>query len=276
MRGDTQGRFCYINYLINQIRHCGFLRDRGCGDEEAKVTEIFEGQDTQGLGEETILCEEIRYGFLILSLLTGGCASLNFSSKYYVLPMDYQEEVGVIWTEALWYVPLKYRAYYTYKITKDKETKPAGIPQTKDRVIYIPEYFLQYVYEFYYPRDYKAIIGCVILHEIAHTESGLPDNPIDKHYLVDLYTINNLIPVSHWNNDQYYSALVVVNNYWSARKGAGGHAFNVGWNVVNAVSALTLGVGSVGDLYGTDINKRLGMMKSDFPLMKFIFKRNKN
>jgi hypothetical protein len=158
-------------------------------------------------------------------------------------------------------------------ICKDKDTQIPGVPQIKNGTVYLPQYFIQYVYEFYY--NYRVpIFTCLIAHEIAHAEYGLPDKPPKQHYLCDKAAIENmLIKYTPYNENHYYSKLKVVSDYWSARKGVGGHLANVGWNVFNMATLAYVGVGSLGNLYATDISTRLKLMKKDHPSVRFIFTR---
>lgn len=222
---------------------------------------------------------------LIISLLfipfLSGCAAVNFSSKYYTPPDNYEQEIAKIWNEMITKVPLKHKDYYTYRIVKDNQTKPSGIPQSVSKgsscTILIPEYFIKYVWEFYYPNYHQEIIGCLFSHELGHPESNYSSATPQQHVLCDEYTIKNLLlPTSTFNT--YYSTLIVVRDYWLARKGVGGHVFNIGWNALNITSLIFFGAGQVGDLYATDLNYRISKLRKSHRSLpcKFIFKRSKH
>ncbi len=215
---------------------------------------------------------------IIPIFLLSGCATVNFSSKYYTLPTDYKKDIDEVWNEIILKVPLKYKNYYSYRIVKDNQTSLAGIPQIKQEgnnvVVMLPEYFIKYVWEFYYPICHKYVIDCVFIHELGHPESGYSDKPPEQHFLCDKYTIEKLM-LPNYTSNTYYSTLIVIKDYWSARKGVGGHLFNWGWNILNLYSIAMGGFGSVGDLYATDLNYRISAIKSTYPYTTFCFKRNK-
>lgn len=168
----------------------------------------------------------------------------------------------------------KYKVIFCY----DKCDRAAsGIPYTDGVNVYIPKTFLQYVYEFYY--DYRTtIITCIILHEIAHNEFNIPNKPPEQHYLCDKAAIENLLkPTNILKGEvvsQFYSSLLVTQDYWRARKGLGGHLFNIGWNALNAVSLFYGGSGSIGDLFATDIATRINLLRRDYPAVTFTFQRS--
>jgi len=210
---------------------------------------------------------------ILLCLGLGGCATVNFSSKYYTPPPDYKDDVALVFNTITKSVPLKYT--YAYKISKDRETEIPGVPQIKNGEISIPDYFLRYIYEFYYNNRFEILI-CIFLHEMAHSEFNLPDKPPETHYLCDREAIERLLKPYNtlYGVNDFYSALCVVDNYWRARKGLGGHLFNIGWNVLNAISLFYGGSGSIGDLYAVDIATRVQLTRRDYPNVKFVFKRS--
>ncbi len=217
-----------------------------------------------------------------VGILLSGCATINFSSKYYTLPSNYKNDIDEVWNDILFRVPLKHKELYSYKIIgevkPDKYVNvPTGILYNRAGTINLPNYLIKYIWEFYYPSYHKKILTCLFLHEIAHTESGYSDKPPEQHYLCDKYAVNLMLTSDLrllYNSDDFYSSLIVVSQYWSARKGAGGHLFNIGWNAANVGSLIFLGYGYLGDLFATDISTRLSLFKKDYPNSKFIFKRS--
>jgi len=216
----------------------------------------------------------------VMGILLSGCATINFSSKYYTLPTDYKKDIDEVWNEIISKVPLQYKSSYSYRITKDHETKLAGVPQIYQGVVSLPEYFIKYIWEFYYPDYHKAILTCTILHELAHVESGISDTPSHEHHRCDIYAINLMYNREQgfyylpYDLNHFYSSLIVIQQYWSARKGVGGHLFNIGWNALNLYAIALGGSGTVGDLFATDISTRLSLFKASNPSANFIFKRN--
>ena len=163
-------------------------------------------------------------------------------------------------------------------ICADKSTSTPGVPEIKMMLppnysVYMPDYFVRYVYEFYY-NNREVIFNSIFAHEIAHAEFNLPDKPPEKHYLVDGAAIVNFFPNTQVTDDNFYSSLCVISYYWQARKGAGGHLFNIGWNALNIYAIAMGGIGSIGDLYATDISTRLNLLQKDSPSVKFVFKRS--
>ncbi len=224
---------------------------------------------------------------LILALSLSGCATLNFSSKYYNPPSDYQAEVKAICGKlinGLKTTPgLKYN--YKIKICTERETKPSGIPQVapdkqlpggSNFTIYLPDYFIRYVYEFYY-KYREVILASIITHEIAHREFNLPDIPPAAHYLTDKAAVEKLLCYTPATITDFYNSLYVLHYYWKARKGAAGHAGNILLNVGSVASAAFGGPSFFGDLYATDVTTRIYKFRRDFPAYsKIIFKRSKN
>lgn len=211
-----------------------------------------------------------------LLLFLPGCTTVNFSSKYYNLPTGYEKDIDEVWNDIMTKVPLKYELYYFYKIVKDNETSTPGVPEIRplgtgskyNMVVMIPEYFIKYIYEFYYPKYHKEIIACIFAHELGHPESDHSSNNQEDHFLCDKYSINNLL-LPPTNSDTYYSMLIVVKQYWSARKGIGGHLFNFALNLATITY-----LKSTMDLFGTDLNYRISKFNSEEPSPKFCFERN--
>ena len=214
-----------------------------------------------------------KYFALIFVLILSGCATVNFSSKYYTLPKDYQSDIQNIWDELVKKVSLKNS--YSYTISEDKETQMAGIPQISGQVVYLPRYYLQYVYDFYY-NDRASILTFTIAHEIAHTEFDLSSGSPKHHYLTDKAAIEKiLLANTAYTPSDFYSSLKVLSDYWAARKGAGGHMVNIGWNALNVASACLGGPFALGDLFATDLSTRLKLLKKDYPKAKFAYIRLK-
>lgn len=219
--------------------------------------------------------------FLCLGL--AGCATVNFSSKYYTPQANYKDDVAYVFNTVTQSMPLKYT--YSFWITEDKQTNPPGIPQVdaKDRNnenhyrIAIPDYFVKYIYEFYYNNRYEILIT-IFLHEIAHIEFGIASQPPATHYLCDKSAIENLLKPHNrlYGVNEFYSMLIVMQNYWQARKGLGGHLFNIGWNVFNAATLFFYGQGTFTDWFATDIDTRINLLRRDYPGVKFVFKRSAN
>jgi hypothetical protein len=223
---------------------------------------------------------------LILVLLLSGCAAVNFSSKYYNPPSSYQNDVELISAKLISGLKTKPGLKYNYKIKicSEKETKPSGIPQValnkevpdgRNFTIYLPEYFIRYVYEFYY--NYREVIlASIIAHEIAHREFNLPDTPPATHYLTDKEAISKILPYTPATTTDFYNSLYVLHYYWKARKGVAGHAGNVLLNVGSVASAAFGGPSFFGDLFATDVTTRIYKFRHDFPAYsKITFKRSK-
>jgi len=223
---------------------------------------------------------------LVLSLILPGCASLNFSSKYYNLPSSYRSQVGAICDKLISNLKadpgLKYN--YKVKICSEKETKTPGVPQVGidketpggvNFTIYIPEYFIRYVYEFYY-KYREVILASIVTHEIAHREFNLTDSPPAAHYLTDKAAVTKLLPYTPATISDYYNSLYVLHYYWKARKGAAGHAGNLILNMGSLASAAFGGPTYFGDLFATDVTTRIYRFRRDFPAYsKITFKRSK-
>ena len=205
---------------------------------------------------------------LISSIVLSGCATLNFSSKYYELPPNYKDDIDKVWNNIIAKVPLKYT--YSYRITQDKETKFAGIPQAEGTIISLPDYFIRYVYEFYY-NDREAILTCIILHEMAHTEFNLLIfEPPEQHYLTDKAAIDNFLLFTPYTANHYYCSFKILGDYWQARKGVGGHLLAFTTNV-----ALAYFTGITVDWFTTDINTRLNLIIRDYSPVYYVIVRTK-
>jgi len=184
-----------------------------------------------------------------------GCATLNFSANYYVSPNNYKLEVENLWEDLLKKLPLRYS--YTMSIVDDDECKGLkGIPQIQGTHVLLPENLIKYIFQNYF-KDRKTILTCTMAHELCHTEYNLMDlSTPQAHFLTD----NKAIELLHSNlltAQDYYRSLFVLKNYWFARKGAGGHALNAGWNLLNVASMVFVGYGYFRDWYATDISRRM-------------------
>lgn len=191
-------------------------------------------------------------GFQALILL--GCATVNFSGNYYRLPTNYRQEVQQTWDKLIGELPLKNS--YQYVILTDAQFKKSkGIPAISERTVILPESFLKYVYQNYY--DHRVVIlSAVITHEMCHVEFDLPSQPPPEHFKVDQAAIR-LLGKGMVSATFYYQSLYVMRNYWFARKGMGGHAFNVGWNAAQVAALAVTGHGFFADWFATDLEERL-------------------
>lgn len=155
---------------------------------------------------------------------------------------------------------------YRYVILEDKDFKKArGIPAIAENTVIFPDKFLKYVYQNYY--DYRSVIlASVVTHEICHREFGFPSQPPAEHFKADQAAIQ-LLGKGMVNTTFYYQSLYVMRNYWFARKGTGGHAFNVGWNVANAAALVTTGHGYFADWFATDLDERMRLIAKNYRLM---------
>ncbi|MCX5696240.1 MAG: hypothetical protein NTW18_06275 [Candidatus Omnitrophica bacterium] len=223
---------------------------------------------------------------LISSLFLSGCAAINFSSKYYNPPPSYHNDVESICAKLISNLKIHPGLKYNYKIKicSERETKTAGIPQVGvdkelpgdiSYTIYIPEYFIRYVYEFYYNYR-KVILASIVTHEIAHREFDLADTPPTAHYLTDKAAVNKLLPYTPATTTDFYNSLYVLHYYWKARKGVAGHAGNILLNAGSLASAAFGGPTYFGDLFATDVTTRIYKFRHDFPAYsKITFKRSK-
>ncbi len=200
-------------------------------------------------------------GTLLLS--SPGCSFLNFSANYYDLPDHYQQEISALWTKLQTELALS-NQYQVRVIDGRASDKLNGIPAISGQTVMLPIDFIKYVYQNYYD-DRFQILGNVIVHEIIHTEFGLPSKPADKHVQVDYLAIKMLGDNSDAAAD-YVRSLVVIKNYWFARKGVAGHALNAGWNAANAASLFFGGPAMFADWYATDLSDRIKRIIKQYQL----------
>jgi len=206
-----------------------------------------------------------KFGLLLLLLFfISGCATLNFSANYYSPPSNYKSEVNNLWTEINSNFSLKYK--YTLRIVDDNECQMPGIPENDNGVVKLPVNYLKYVYQNYYDNRF-TILTCLIVHELCHSEYDLPDNPPETHFQTDLKAISLLSCYTTISAEDYYKSIYVVKNYWFARKGIAGHAFNVGWNALQIVSLVNGGSYCFMDWFATDLDVRLNLLSSKYEKM---------
>lgn len=199
---------------------------------------------------------------LILSLLSG-CATVNFSADYYAPPSNYKAEVEKLWKEITYNLPLRYKYRYSMRIVSDKECNKNGIPGIKNGTVLVPNNFVKYIYQNYY-EDRFIILTCMVTHELCHAEYNLPMGTPEVHFQTDqkaIYLLSNNTTVSAHD---YYKSNQVVKNYWSARKGVAGHAFNIGWNLAQVASIATGGPYCFVDWFATDMNKRQKLLSKRY------------
>jgi len=193
---------------------------------------------------------------LVGCLLLGGCATVNFSANYYTPPDNYQVEVKKEWDTYLKQAALLNN--YNLEIVSDRGCMN-GIPEITGVTVKMPQNFIKYVYQNYYDDRFKVLL-CVESHEICHNEYRLFDQSSPQaHFQVDQKAIELLRARTILCEDDYYKSLFVVKDYWFARKGVGGHFFNLGWNMVNAASIYYGGPSYFRDWFATDLNKRMAL-----------------
>jgi hypothetical protein len=202
---------------------------------------------------------------LNLSVLISGCSAVNFSANYYTPPENYQQETLAAWQAVKTNLPLKYDYAITF-IEGSDSRRLKGIPAISGNTVHLPVDFLKYVYQNYY-QDRARILISVIAHEVCHREFNLPSSPPAEHFKTDVAAIK-LMGENKETAENYYQSLVVMKNYWFARKGMAGHALNLGFNAASAASVLYGGPGFFGDLYGTDLNKRLGFIRKQYKIKR--------
>lgn len=214
----------------------------------------------------------MRVSVLVLFLLTG-CATVNFSANYYVPPQNYRAEIEGLWREFVSAVPLKY--VYSFHIVSDRECK-AGIPYIEKHDLKIPDNFLKYTYQNYYV-DRFVILSSLVAHEICHAEYGLANGRTPKeHFAVDKKAIEMLAKADICSAEDFYKSLQVMRSYWFARKGVGGHMFNVGWNVLNLACMAYTGNGYFANWFATDLEARLKLISREYKVRSGTnFKRSK-
>lgn len=203
---------------------------------------------------------------ILLSLVVSlyGCSTVNFSANYYTPPDNYKTEVNKIWAGSLKKLALKNQ--YTLRIVSDQECSMKGIPEISGYTVKIPESFIKYAYQNYY-NDRSLIIDCVIAHEVSHVEYSLFNQSTPQaHFEVDKKAIELLSSKGICSAQDYYKSLFVLRNYWFARKGLGGHTFNVGWNLAQVASMAYGGPASFRDWFATDLNKRLAFISRQYKI----------
>lgn len=203
---------------------------------------------------------------LIFNLyLLSGCSTVNFSANYYSPPENYQQEAVAFWRVATQNLTLKNDYVITFIEGADSR-RLKGIPAISGNVVHLPIDFVKYVYQNYY-HDRARILISVIAHEVCHREFGLPSQPPVEHLKTDVAAIK-LMGENSETAENYYRSLVVMKDYWFARKGMAGHAVNLGFNAVGMASAFYGGPGFFGDLYGTDLNKRLALLRKHYKIRR--------
>ena len=200
-----------------------------------------------------------------LFLIGSGCSVMNFSANYYSPPPLYQQEIHGLWTKLTSELPLKNK--YTYRIVTEQQAKGLkGIPAISGNTMILPENFVKYIYQNYYD-DRMKVLTCVIVHELCHREFGGLSAPPEEHFKVDVQAIELLGGDRLATANYYYKSLCVMKNYWYARKGVAGHAFNTGWNLANAASAALGGPAAFVDWFATDLDRRLNMLKKKYKII---------
>ena len=202
--------------------------------------------------------------FLFVSLSLHGCATVNFSANYYTPPDNYRQEVMLIWNT----VRRQFHSQHNYAMTivsGSNSKKLKGIPAISGTTVIVPDEFIRYIYQNYY-NDRAAVLTCTVVHELCHTEYGLVSSPPEKHLETDFAAIQVLGGVDSHAAPNYYKSLQVLKDYWFARKGIAGHAFNVGWNAANAAAMVFIGHGYFVDWFATDISKRLQSLSRHYKI----------
>lgn len=212
---------------------------------------------------------------IVFPLFLCGCATVNFSANYYSPPPEYKVETQRLWKEALLKVPVKYK--YGMSIVEDSQFKTAkGIPQIENMQVKLPDNFVKYIYQNYYQDRFK-VLTCTFVHELSHTEYNLLSTPVSEHFQTDKRAIELLASSTACSAADYYKSLLVLRSYWFARKGVGGHAFNVGWNVLQVASLVYAGSAHFVDWFATDLDKRMGLLAKEYKLKdRGPFKRSRS
>lgn len=210
---------------------------------------------------------------IICVVLLQGCAVVNFSANYYTPPENYQDEVASVFLSLTKQLNLKHS--YSVVITSGEDSdRMNGVPAIAGKVVLLPEDFVKYVYQNYY-NDRNKILASVIAHEVCHKEFNLPSEPWREHYKTDQAALEVLGGDDTESSSYYYWSLVVMKNYWFARKGMAGHALNAGWNVANAATSAVFGIGYLKDWFATDLNKRLRLIRKNYQIQRTnIFRRS--
>ncbi len=136
--------------------------------------------------------------------------------------------------------------------------------------------FIKYIYQNYYADRFK-VMACIFVHELSHTEYNLLSTPVTEHFQTDKKAIELLASATSCSAADYYKSLLVLRNYWFARKGVGGHAFNVGWNALQVASLVYAGSAHFVDWFATDLDKRMGLLVKEYKLKdRSCFKRSES
>ena len=138
----------------------------------------------------------MKQRFLLLLLCFGlvGCGTTLTSIRQQSMPINYQSDIDDILRRIESKVGLRYK-YVVRVVPEGSGTKsPQMKPEGADRgVIYLEDVFVKYLYNEPYGWVYrKRNLACIIVHEMAHREYGLPDSPIETHLQVDLKAIEML------------------------------------------------------------------------------------
>ena len=205
--------------------------------------------------------KQLMVAWVIIILFLNGCATLDFSAHHYTPPSNYRAEVGQLWKELIYNLPLKYS--YSMRIVSDKACKTKGVPEIASRVVKMPNNYIKYVYQNYY-EDRFTVLACMIAHELCHTEYNLPDKPPEVHFQTDEKAISLLFNYTTISAHDYYKSMSVLKNYWFARKGVAGHTLNVGWNVLQVVSLVKGGPYCFADWFATDLDKRFSLLSKRY------------
>lgn len=201
---------------------------------------------------------------LFIGTILSGCATVNFSAKYYTLPDNYKTEIKKEWDELLAKFSLKQQ--YTLNIVSDRQCTTPGIPEITGYTVKIPDSFIKYVYQNYYDNRFTAL-NCVIAHETCHAEYTLHNQSTPQaHFQVDRKAIELLCNKGVCSAEDYYKSLFVLRNYWFARKGVGGHTFNVGWNLLQVATLVYAGSAHFVDWFATDLDKRLALISKEYKI----------
>lgn len=163
------------------------------------------------------------FSLVIMVMLLSGCSSLPKILSYN-LPQDYKLEFNRA-LEELNNIGLQHKYSVQFlndqDFIKKKEFKLAYIDGT---TIYIDEFYFKYLHWWYSiakKRKAKWTIRqeylCLLAHEIAHTETGLSDTPIETHLTVDRKAIEycGYFRISHCD---YAVALFILKNCVDERK----------------------------------------------------------
>lgn len=199
---------------------------------------------------------------LLFCLALSGCATVNFSANYYTPPGNYKSELKGEWDQLMNEFSLKHA--YNLEVVPDARCSTRGIPEINGFFVKIPESFIKYVHQNYYDKRF-VVFDCVVGHEVCHTEYNLHNQSTPQaHYQVDRQAIELLKDKKICSAQDYYNSLLVLRNYWFARKGLGGHTFNVGWNLAQVAALVYGGSASFKDWFATDLDKRLALIRKEY------------